>query len=63
MENKNIKFRGYIENEWLDMRANLKCFQPILNYELKKFPSWIVLYVWLGDKNLYPETHIKYSMN
>lgn len=63
MENKSIKFRGYIENEWLEHRANLKWFRPIKNYELNHFPSWIVVYIWLGNKNLYPENYIKCSMN
>ena len=57
------EFRGYIENEWIDMRANLKCFRPIQNYELKHTPSWIVVYVWLGAKNLNPENYIKCSRN
>lgn len=61
--NEDKKFRGYIENEWLNMRANLKCFRPIKNYNLKHFPSWIVLYVWLGEKDLHPENHIKCSLN
>ncbi len=63
MANKSKEFKGYIENEWLEHRANMKCFSPILNYELKHFPSWICMYLWLGDKNLYPENYIKYSRN
>ncbi len=57
------KFSGYIENEWLDHRANLKWFKPIAKYELKQdFPSWIVLYIF-GKKTGYPDTSIKASKN
>lgn len=60
---KLVKFVAHYENEWIDHKANLKCLKPIQNYELSQTTSWMVVYVWLGAKNLYPESYIKSSKN
>lgn len=56
------QFKGYIENEYLDMRANLKCLTPIKKCELKNFPTSTVLYIF--DKTTgYPDIHIETYLN
>lgn len=61
---QTTKFRGYIKDEWLEHRANLKCFKPITHVEVKTFTSLVAVYYWSSKKkNNYPEGNIKLSLN
>lgn len=64
------KFTGYIEDEWLEHRANMKCFKPIKGYHLSPTANSTVLYIFYEpfihptkEGWRYPETYIKTSLN